>query len=532
MITHLIRLNLRLNRTMIIWWSLGLWAFLALTPPAYLRYYPTLADREGLVDGMRDNMGTRAMYGIFPKPGTIGQFTTWETGAWMMVLAAAMAVLLITAMHRGAEAKGEAELIQSAGLPRSKIILAALVASHLVALMVGVVSILILIALHYLSTDEISLEGAVTYGLMTTVIMSAFIGLTSILQALWGNPINLARLGLLAVAVSFLVRMFADAYDAVSATVFNWISPLGWRAQIMPFTDDDWSALAIAAGIAVALTLIALALDTRRSFNSSLIPQRASRERAPRRIRGLLSLNLLTHRGAVVAWSVTTGVIILSMLPLVDSLIPLIEQNDSTLNVLQQLMPAEDLQSEFIVYIFQMVAVMVSVAVVQPLVTYVGQERIRLVDAMRAVGTPRWAPLWGAVATALLTGVACTVLGILGGFIALRLQDGEVVDGHALVLASGGSMFLQTIIFTGIVTALAGWFPRAIHLAWLPVVTAGVVSILGPLFELTPEQIDLSPLSHTATPSGDNLGTLAIFAGLGALGIILGLIGAQRREIR
>src|SRR5699024_4804104 len=162
---------------------------------------------EGLVDGMRDNMGTRAMYGIFPKPGTIGQFTTWETGAWMMVLAAAMAVLLITAMHRGAEAKGEAELIQSAGLPRSKIILAALVASHLVARMVGVVSILILIALHYLSTDEISLEGAVTYGLMTTVIMSAFIGLASILQALWGNPINLARLGLLAVAVSFLVRM-------------------------------------------------------------------------------------------------------------------------------------------------------------------------------------------------------------------------------------------------------------------------------------------------------------------------------------
>src|SRR5699024_6331821 len=150
------------------------------------------------------------------------------------------------------------------------------------------------------------------------------------------------------------------------------------------------------------------------------------------------------------------------------------------------LMPAEDLQSEFIVYIFQMVAVMVSVAVVQPLVTYVGQERIRLVDAMRAVGTPRWAPLWGAVATALLTGVACPVLAIRGGFIALRLQDGEVVDGHALVLASGGSMFLQTIIFTGIVTALAGWFPRAIHLAWLPVVTAGVVSILGPLFELTP----------------------------------------------
>src|SRR5699024_1194338 len=143
-----------------------------------------------------------------------------------------------------------------------------------------------------------------------------------------------------------------DAYDAVSATVFNWISPLGWRAQIIPFTDDDWPALAIAAGIAVALTLIALALDTRRRFNASLIPQRASRERAPRRIRRLPSLRPLTHRAAVVAWSVTTGVFILSMLPLLDSLITLIEQNASTLNVLQQWMPAEALQSEFIVYIF------------------------------------------------------------------------------------------------------------------------------------------------------------------------------------
>src|SRR5699024_9222834 len=118
--------------------------------------------------------------------------------------AAVMGVLLITAMHRGAELRGEAELLQSAGVPRSRILSAALVTSILIAVMVGVGSTLILLALRYVSTDEITIEGSVTYGMMTTLTMIGFIALTSILQSLWGRNTNLARLGLLSIAVAFL----------------------------------------------------------------------------------------------------------------------------------------------------------------------------------------------------------------------------------------------------------------------------------------------------------------------------------------
>lgn len=528
----LIRLNLRFNRMTVLWWCLGLWAFLAVTPPAYLQYYPTLEDRAPLIEGMRDNMGTKAMYGVFPPPGTIGQFTAWETGAWLSILASVMAVLIFTAMHRGAEVRGESELIQSTGLPRSRVLHAALLSSTLVTALVGVGSTLILIALHYLSTDEISLRGSFAFGMMLTVTMLGFIGVTSILQSLFGTATNLSRLGLLSIAVAFLLRVAADTYDSGFSDTLNWVSPLGWRAHIRPFTDDDWAAVGIAVLIAGGLFLGAVVLDSWRSVNASLVPERARKTRAPRTVRGLISLNLLTHRGAIIAWSVTCGTIIVSILPLLDSMIPLLEQDDATLNIIRDLLSLEDIQSEFIVYIFQMVAVMVSVAVVQPLISYISQERIRLIDTIRATGTRRYLPLAGAVATALVTGIFCALLSIIGSFLALQIQSGEVKDGTMLIIASGLSMILQILLFIGLATACAGWLPRFIHLSWLPLVIAGTVSILGPLLGLTPEQVDMSPLSHSISPSGEGFGSLAIFSALGIAGILIGLLGARKREIR
>lgn len=192
----------------------------------------------------------------------------------------------------------------------------------------------------------------------------------------------------------------------------------------------------------------------------------------------------------------------------------------------------KDIQSEFIIYVFQMVAVLVAVAVTQPLVSYIGQERSRLIDTIRATGISRHRPLAGAVTTAVLTGFACAILSILGGLLALQIQDGEVAEGKKLILTAGLSLILQALAFIGIATLLAGWAPRLIQLSWLPVVLAGTVSILGPLLTLTPEQVDLSPLSHTLTPSGGDIGALAIFSALGLTSVIIGLIGAREREIR
>ena len=529
---QLIRLNLRLARMTILWWCLGLWLFVAAMPPAYLQYYPTLAGREPLVAGMRDNMGTKAMYGVFPPPGTIGQFTAWEIGAWACILSSVMAVLIFTTMYRGAELRGESELIQSLGLPRSTIFRAALFASTLVAILVGAGLALILLALHYLSTEEISIDGAFTFGALISLTMIGCIGLTSILQSLIGGSTNLNRLGLLIIAASFLIRVFADSHDSGLSGILNWISPLGWRAHIMPFTDDDWGAVGWAALICVGLFILAVVLDSYRSVHSALIPAREGRGRGARKIRGLVSLNLLTHRGMIIAWALTCGVIIACILPLIDSMIPLLEEDDATLNIIQDLLPMKDIQSEFIIYVFQMVAVLVAVAVTQPLVSYIGQERSRLIDTIRATGISRHRPLAGAVTTAVLTGFACAILSILGGLLALQIQDGEVAEGEKLILTAGLSLILQALAFIGIATLLAGWAPRLIQLSWLPVVLAGTVSILGPLLTLTPEQVDLSPLSHTLTPSGGDIGALAIFSALGLTSVIIGLIGAREREIR
>ena len=395
----------------------------------------------------------------------------------------------------------------------------------------GTVATAILVLLRYLSTDEITLSGSFTFGAMLTLTMIGTMAVTSILQALWGNPNNLSRLGLIGVAVAFLLRMFADTADSAWAGNLNWLSPLGWRALINPFTDDDWQAVAIIAVLCTVLLGLGLLLDSRREFNSGLVhlPHR-SRHR-PRRIRGLLSLNLLTHRGSILAWSITTGVLLATMLPLVDSLIPLLDGDEATAAILRDIIPVGDLQVEFILYLFQMTAILVACAAVMPLVSYVSQEKERLIDAVRATGLRRWRPLWGAVATGLISILACMVLSIIGAWIGLQLQDTTVEDGLRTIILAGLSFIPQTLVFLGIATLIAGWAPRLIQFSWLPIVAAATVSLLGAILGLSPEQVDLSPLSHTMSLNDSHLLPLASFAGLGLAGIILGIYGAQRRDI-
>lgn len=273
----MIRLNLRLRRMLILWWLLGIWVFLIITPPSYVATYPDLASRGPVVSSVQNNVGTQAMYGHLPSPGTIGQLTAWETGAWLCVLSSVMMVLLFSSLHRKPESSGLVEYVYASGRSGSSRFGAAIATGTIVSVLNGAVCAFILLAFRYLSIDEITVAGSIAFGVTITLTMLATMAITSILQSLWGRGTNFNRLGLLSVGAAFLIRMFADTSSSSWATHLNWVSPQGWRTVIAPFTEDSRLKALVLAIVCAALIGVAFTLDSRRPFDESLLHLRGSK---------------------------------------------------------------------------------------------------------------------------------------------------------------------------------------------------------------------------------------------------------------
>ncbi|BAU97389.1 ABC transporter permease [Corynebacterium suranareeae] len=527
----MIRLNLRLKRMFIMWWLLGIWLFLLITPPSYVATYPDLDSRGPVVATVQNNVGTQAMYGHLPSPGTIGQLTAWETGAWLSVLSSVMMVLLFTSFHRKTEANGLAEYVYASGRQRTDSFTAAIATGAIVSAINGAGCTAILLAFRYVSTTEITIAGSVSFGVTISLTMLATMAITSILHSLWGKETNLNRLGLLGVGAAFLIRMVADTASLNWATHLNWISPLGWRMLIAPFTKDSWGVVAALALICVALIALAFVLDSRRLFNENLVHLKQSRQPRQRRISDLYQLNMVLHRGNMIPWSIIIGLIVLIFLPLIDSLLPTLQGDPATMQAVEALMPQGELQIAFIVYIFQMVSILLCVATILPIISLIGQERHGLVDAIRSTGVRRWAPLGGAVQACFSTLSSCTIFAIAGALLGLNIQTSTVENGLSLVLLSSLSIAIHALFFLGIATALAGWFPRFIYLSWLPIIIASAVTLLGPVLSLSDQQMKLSPLTHVWGNTDEAVWPLIMFAVSGFLLIGFGLLGVQRRNL-
>ncbi|ANE05155.1 ABC transporter permease [Corynebacterium crudilactis] len=529
----MIRFNLRLRRTFILWWLLGMWAFLLITPPSYVATYPDLASRGPVVASVQSNMGTQAMYGHLPSPGTIGQLTTWETGAWLCLLSAVMMVLLFSSLYRKSESSGLSEHFYAAGYSRASQLRAALSTGALIAVIHGAMCAAILIAFRYLSIPEITVAGSLAFGTALFLTMLSSLALTSMVHSLWGRGANFNRIGLLGVGTAFLIRMVADTSTINGIHYLNWITPLGWRSLINPFTNNNWAVCIILFALCIALIGIAFLLDTQRAYNSRILrisfPRR--HQKLDIRVRGLFDLNLRIHRSNILAWSIVIGLILLTMLPLINSLLPSLQNDPATMQAIETLMPAGDLQTTFIIYVFQIASILLSIATVQPIISFVRQERLGLIDTMRSTGVRRWSPLWGSIAISFSTLSSCTVFAIIGAFLGLFIQPSAVEGGTRIVLLASLSIAIHALFPLGLATVLAGLVPRLIHLAWIPIITASVVSLFGPVLSLSESQMDLSPLNHSWAASGEPIWPLFCFMVTGGTFLAIGLLGMQRRDL-
>lgn len=523
----LTRLNLRIRRGYLLAWCLPLWALTAVFPPAYESYYPTIESRQGMIEGLRNNTGTTAIYGRIAEPGTVGQMTTWEIGAWLGILGSVMTVLLIVGLHRRAEYSGLGELQRATGIRPAVPGIAALLTTVLAALLLGVGATVVLL-LEQLFVAELTTSGAIAFGASVALMSTGSALFAQAVLLFVHDGSALTRAGLLTIVVSFIVRALADTREIDG---LHWFSPLGWREVIGPYDTDDWGAVASLAALCVLAAVLIVAVDRRRSFGAGLLPRRRHASRRPRRIRGPLGLRWVLARAGLLAWVLVVAGISAFLMSLSGSIADLVNPEDGTGDVFRDILGGDAVYEEFIAYICQMVGILIAAAGIQQITTYRGEEQARTVDLQRSTGVRRWTPL-GATSLVAMVSTAVMVFALLaGGALGLASQEDTADEDYTSLLHAALSQLGPTLLLTGLAVLIVGVTPRLANVAWAPLAAAAVVTLMGEILRLPDWAIDASPFSHTQLPGDDTHWIPVALAVTGIVAVGAGLVGARRREI-
>ncbi|WP_432558092.1 ABC transporter permease [Granulicoccus sp. GXG6511] len=531
----MIRLLARRHRLALIAWVVGLLSLVAITAPSYEATYGDPESRVVLVEQLQATQGSKVLYGELPDPGTLGQLFAWETGSYIVILAAVMAVLLAISMTRGEEDAGTLELVRSVGVRPGVPLGSAIAVLAGACAAVGGGSALILLA-QTATISELTVEGALAYGAVA-FLAPLCCGLWAVICAQLRPDARSARgWAFAAVALGFGERVIADFGSGWWADALQWLTPFGWKTVVGPYTEDRFWALAPIAVITAAFGAVGVLLARRRELGSALV---AGAQRSGRglRVRTPEGWAWVSARGSIAGWSLAilgTAGLFGSM---ADGLVTTIATDPATGELMNQLGGPADPAAAYFNFLGTFIALLVMICGVVLVLRFRGEETSgRLVHEL-ATGVRRWRALLARVLVAVVVSVGLLAAsGVLMGLIGeAQLDEGEPM-AYAVSASLGEAPGL--LLCVGLTALLVGLVPRWASAIWLIVAWSGFTVLFGALVDLPAWAVDLSLLGHA--PSGDGLpdwkawlGPVPIGLGLGAVvGIAAATALVGRRDLR
>lgn len=504
-------------------WTLGLLALVAVTVPSYRQTYPDLASRAVLVEQLQSTRGSTVLYGALPDPGTLGQLFAWETGSYVILLAAVMALLLGVSLTRGEEDAGTLELVRAVGVRPQAPLRAALVVLLLACAGVGAGSAAVLVA-QSTTTEELTVAGGVAFGAVT-FLASFCVGVWAVICAHLRPDARSARTWTFTgLAVAFAARVAADTEDGWWAGTLQWISPFGWRTVVAPYTDDRFWALVPLAAVCVALAVLAVDLGRRRELGSALLAGGTRSDRGLL-VRGPDGWAWVSLRGAVLGWTVAVGATAALFGSMADGLVTTLTDDEALRALLESSAGGGDPVALYFGLLGVFVTLLVMICGVLLVLRWRTEEFTgRLVNEL-ATGVRRWRSLLARVVVAAVVPGGLLVLGgaVMGLFGRVLLDGG---DPLALALAGTVGDAPGVMAAVALAALLVAVVPRWASLVWVVVAWSGFVVLFEGLVDLPGWAVDLSLLGHTPGVGPDGLPDWSTWAGAVPLGLTVTAVAA------
>ncbi|MFI7540519.1 hypothetical protein [Actinoplanes sp. NPDC049599] len=520
-----VRLLLRRHRLLIGSWLVLLWALCAATPWAYQNTYPTAEARAVAVHQARAETASTLLLGELPLPGTPAQMFAWEIGGIVSILVAIFAVLLAVALTRAGEDDGTLELIRGSGVARRTPLLAALTVLTAVAATAGL-GAGVAAGLWSGHVDGVTWSGAAAFGAALTLVCLLFGTLTAVLAQLASTAPTARLLGSAGLLLAFVLRGVADVRDVGP---LNWVSPLAVRATVLPFTANRWWALGVHLAVAVLLGAVAVTLDGHREYRAGMVHRPETRDtRLP--VRSVRGLRLRLARRSLLIWTCAVGGLAVFFTAMGSGVVDQSRTGEVGGFLGAQL--GADPVAGFCRYAATLLGIVVGAYAILQVSQYHREEAEGRTALLLSTGIRRRAPLLAQTATALLTSAAVlAVAAVLAAAVAPATIGGTDPALRMFVFVAG--QWPATAAMAGAAAMLAGLWPRALGVAWLPLAAGGVFALLGTLLEVPRRILDWGPFQQVPDPVAahpDWWGLPALLL-LAAVTAGIGLLAAGRRDL-
>ncbi|NEB00479.1 ABC transporter permease [Streptomyces sp. SID13726] len=511
----LLRFNLRRDRLMIpVWVAVN--ALMVLSMPNTLKgLYGTAAERTDLLDQVAANSSLRALIGpVFDD--SLGALTAWRVGVYAGALAAVTGLLVVVRHTRDEEESGRQELISSGVVGRRASLTAALLAA---AVANGVLALLV--------TAGLAAQGAVgalAFGLGLAAVGMVFATMAAIVAQLTESA-RLTR-GLTAglLGAAFVLRAAGDSVSVSGASVWSWLSPLGWLSQLRPFAGERWWVLLLFAAAIVGQGALAYVLAGRRDVGMSFVPTRPGPASGRLRTAGALAWRL--QRGGVLGWSIGFFLAGVVYGGLTDGVADIVGDNEQAREIFERMGGQSGITDAFLASMTGMLGLIAALYVVASVLRLHGEETSMRAEPVlaNAVGRLRWAA--GHLTIAFAGSALIMLLAGLGFAVGYGKETGPVLGGCLVQLPA-------VWVIGGLTVLLYGLFPRVAPLAWALAGAALLIGWVGPALNAPRSVLNLSPFGHLPKLPGDAMNWPPVLTLL-ALAVVLvagGLVGLRRRDM-
>jgi putative exporter of polyketide antibiotics len=519
----LVRLILRRDRLLLPLWIL----LFALIPISYVspfaELYPTAAARQQYAD----NAGFTTLYGRLSGT-SLGEFITWRLG-FVPVMVGLLSLLTVIRHTRVEEETGRRELLGSGVVGRHAGLAAAL------AVTFGANLVLAALLTLGMPTQDLPVAGSWALGLEFAAAGSVFAAVGAAAAQLTSSATSARGIATSILGVAWLLRATGDTSDQAGGGLgwLSWLSPIGWVQRIHPYGEERWWLAGLAAGLAVALGAVAVALSARRDLGAGLLPARLGPATAASRLGSPLALAWRLHRGLLAGWIaafVALGVLFGST---AEGVGDMLRDNPSLRDYAARTGDQAAIVDAYLAAVMSLVGLIAAAYAVQATLRLRAEEASGRAEPVlaTAVGRLRWA-VSHLVFSVLGPTAALATAGLATG-LAYGLGTGELGRQLPRGLAAAMVQLPAVWVLAAIAVALFGLLPRLTLVAWGPLGVCLLLGLVGTAVQLDQWLLDLSPYTHTPKLPGAAVSTAPLIwlvAAAGALGAA-GLVGLRRRDL-
>ncbi len=521
--SSLLRLALRRDRILIPAWTSVLVLMAVASAQAVKGLYPTLASRTEAAAAVNSSAALVAMFGRIYDPTSLGAIAMVKMTAFGGAGVAVIAGMITVRHSRTEEETGRLELLRGTVVGRRSSLTSALMVAMLTSVTIGVVTAL------GLAASGLPLDGSLAFGATWTGAGLAFAGVGAIAAQLARTARGATGLTVGMIGLAYVLRGIGDTSEQLSW--LSWVSPLGWVHSVQAFAGNRWSVLALLVGFAVATSLVANAIASRRDLGAGVLADRPGPARAQGWLGTTIGLAWRLERGSLIAWVVSfavLGVVVGGVAGDVGSFL----NTSGGQDMLRRLGGEKSLVDAYLAAELGLVGVVIAAYGVHAALRLRTEEDAQRAEEVLATGVTRvrWAGSHLLVAVAGTTCLALTI-GLSAG-VARAVQTGDLAD--VVDIVAGALVQLPAVwVVVAVVAAGYGIGSRAALVGWVALVAFLTLSEIGALLELPEWVIDLSPFAHVPKLPGSTLTAvpLLILLGISAVLLVAGLAGFRRRDL-